>query len=106
MATTESCRAGSSMKRRTPASNTTEARENLGRAIPDCGGCMSNDDTSGPMSRRAVLKSATAAAAAVATTSLEGSATAGPAASKGRVKQSLVHWCYSKYWEPQQLAEV
>ncbi|HEX4796538.1 MAG TPA: TIM barrel protein [Humisphaera sp.] len=59
------------------------------------------------MSRRDVLKSATAAAAAtVAATSLHASAADGPVATKGRIKQSLVHWCYSKYWEPPQLAAV
>lgn len=29
-----------------------------------------------------------------------------PAATKGRIKQSLVQWCYSKYFEPEQMAQV
>src|SRR4051812_5791959 len=80
------------------------ARENSSGRFP-IGGCMSNDDkTSQPMSRRAVLKSATAAAATVAASSIHASAADAPVATKGRIKQSLVHWCYSKYWEPPQLA--
>ena len=59
-----------------------------------------------PMSQRAVLKRATAAAATVAATSIHATVADGPAATKGRIKQSLVHWCYSKYWEPPQLAAI
>jgi hydroxypyruvate isomerase len=29
-----------------------------------------------------------------------------PAATKGRIRQSLVSWCYSKYFEPEQMARV
>ncbi|HWE02299.1 MAG TPA: TIM barrel protein [Tepidisphaeraceae bacterium] len=31
---------------------------------------------------------------------------AGPAATKGRIKQSLVNWCYAKYWKDEELAKV
>jgi len=30
----------------------------------------------------------------------------GPTATKGRIKQSLVNWCYSKYWKPEEMAQV
>lgn len=29
-----------------------------------------------------------------------------PAATKGRIKQSLIYWCYQSYWSPEQMAQV
>ena len=59
--------------------------------------------------RRTVLKSMTAAAVAVSAAPLlaqDSLQTTGPAATRGRIKQSLVQWCYSKYWDIEQMAKV
>ncbi len=29
-----------------------------------------------------------------------------PIATKGRIKQSLVHWCYAPYWDPPQMCQI
>ena len=60
-----------------------------------------------PITRRNVLQGAAATAAAIAAPALAADAAdAGPAAKNGRVKQSLVYWCYSQYWEPPKMAQV
>ncbi len=57
------------------------------------------------ISRRTLLRS-TAALGAVALVAPEAHS-AEPAATHGRIKQSLVHWCYSPHWpEVDQLCEV
>ena len=59
--------------------------------------------------RRTVLKTVTVAAitASAGPVLAEESSTAkGPAATKGNIKQSLVEWCYSKYWNIEQMAQV
>lgn len=64
------------------------------------------------MSRRDVLRGATTAAAALAaggTLSLAADAppvAGGRAALKGRIKQSVISWCFSKYWDVPKLCEV
>jgi hydroxypyruvate isomerase len=49
------------------------------------------------MSRRTLLQAAGAASAAACGAALP--AADPPAERKGRIKQSLVHWCYRPYWE-------
>jgi hydroxypyruvate isomerase len=62
------------------------------------------------MSRRGVLHRA--AGAVVGATALAGRAYAEASprldriATNGRIKQSLVHWCFQKYWEPEPMAEI
>lgn len=62
--------------------------------------------------RRTLLSRAAATAAASAAMAVGGQAFADavpatqPAATKGRIKQSLVNWCYSKYWDPAAMAQV
>jgi hydroxypyruvate isomerase len=62
--------------------------------------------------RRNILGVAAAAMAASALPSARGEETSakaevtGPSATKGRIRQSLVNWCYAKYWEPEPLAQL
>lgn len=62
-----------------------------------------------PVSRRHVLKSAAGIAAAGG---LSGAALAadgdrkGKVATKGRIKQSIVHWCFQKYWDVEQASRI
>ncbi|MGH7140058.1 MAG: hypothetical protein ACREHD_30325, partial [Pirellulales bacterium] len=56
------------------------------------------------VSRRQILATAAAGAAAL---SVQGSARAeGPVATKGDIKQSLVQWCYKKYWDIDEMCRV
>lgn len=72
------------------------------------------DSASEPLSRRAALQCAGAAAlgavAAGCLPTTAGAADPKPAdkaATKGRIKQSLVHWCYKPYWkEIDEMAQV
>jgi hydroxypyruvate isomerase len=73
-----------------------------------------NVDTAQP-TRRSVLRACAAAAmvsaapAALAADVPKESSTLPPiepAATKGRIRQSLVNWCYSKYFNPEQMAQV
>ena len=63
--------------------------------------------------RRTILRQV--AAAAVATSAAPALAPGaadpdehrqGPAATRGRVRQSLIYWCYEKYWNVEQMARV
>jgi hydroxypyruvate isomerase len=56
-----------------------------------------------PLSRRRLLHGSAALAAGAA---LAPSTAAEPVARKGRLKQSLVYWCYSKHFELDRLCEV
>jgi hydroxypyruvate isomerase len=57
------------------------------------------------VTRRQLLATA-AAAGAVALHARDASAADGPVASKGDIKQSLVQWCYSKYWDIEEMCRV
>ena len=59
------------------------------------------------LGRVAAAAVATSAAARVSA-ARPGSAerTQGPAATKGRIRQSLIFWCYEKYWNVEQMARV
>ena len=60
-------------------------------------------------SRRTVLKSMTAAAVAASAGTViadDSAPSTGPASTKGRIKQSLIQWCYSKYWNIEEMARV
>ncbi|HVX11492.1 MAG TPA: TIM barrel protein [Pirellulales bacterium] len=57
------------------------------------------------VSRRQLLATA-AAAGAVALHSRDANAADGPVASKGDIKQSLVQWCYSKYWDIDEMCRM
>lgn len=59
-----------------------------------------------PLSRRQVLRAGGIAAAALATPVLAADKSASETAAKGRIKQSIVNWCFEKYWNPDQLCEV
>lgn len=63
--------------------------------------------------RRKVLRQVGAAAlAAPVASAVAGAATqdkpstSGPASVNGRIRQSLIYWCYQKYWSPEQMAQV
>jgi hydroxypyruvate isomerase len=58
--------------------------------------------------RRRFLQSAggIAAATLAASAMAEPVGTASPAPLKGRIKQSLVNWCYTKYWKDEALAKT
>ena len=61
------------------------------------------------ISRRGALRSAAGAAltGAIAQGLLAPAARADePAASKGRIKQSIVHWCFAKHWDVEQTARI
>jgi hydroxypyruvate isomerase len=69
---------------------------------------MSESTSSQPITRRTMLQSAAAAVLAGSTTGLAVE-TKGPAVTKGRIKQSLVEWCYTKtgdQWSIDKLCEV
>ena len=73
-----------------------------------------NDLTSraNQISRRRLLHSTAAAAAASAvgwancTAAAADRATAGPAVTKGRIKQSIVQWCYANDWDIEPMCQV
>jgi hydroxypyruvate isomerase len=68
---------------------------------------MSESPSSQPITRRTMLQSAAAAVLTGSTTGL--AETTGPAVTKGRIKQSLVEWCYTKMgdkWSVEQLCQV
>lgn len=60
--------------------------------------------------RRDVLRTSMAAAVVGVGGLYETSAAQAPdaklAATRGRVKQSLIYWCYQSYWSPEQMAQV
>ncbi|MDB5354048.1 MAG: Xylose isomerase domain protein barrel [Phycisphaerales bacterium] len=65
--------------------------------------------------RRGILQATAAAAVAIAAPALAADPAPagkpdamdkGPAAARGNVKQSLVQWCYSKYWNEEEMARV
>src|SRR4051812_38709494 len=58
-------------------------------------------------SRRRVLKSAVAAAAGVgATRALAADEPSSTRALDGRLKQSIIHWCFKDHWNVEQTARV
>ena len=57
------------------------------------------------LSRRQVVQGAVATAIASASARV-GAEEAAAGAVKGRIKQSLVHWCYASYWKPEEMARV
>ncbi len=65
-----------------------------------------------PTTRRDMLRAVTAAAATVVTTSALAdvpalvAASPAPVATRGRIKQSLVSWCYAKHWKEDEMAVV
>ncbi|MDG3003934.1 TIM barrel protein [Paludisphaera mucosa] len=63
--------------------------------IPD----SPRDDTPDGTSRRDLLKVAGAAALGLAGATRTAKATTMPLIKNGRIKQSLVHWCYEPYWK-------
>ena len=76
---------------------------------------MSDPGDRKSVTRRKILRQTTAVAvAASAAPLLEVTAAAAqtpadqriPSANKGRIRQSLVYWCYQKYWDPEQMAQV
>lgn len=59
------------------------------------------------MSRRNVLRTMAAAVATSAIAAQGADAVADrPAVVNGRIRQSLIYWCYQKYWTPEQIAPV
>src|SRR5437588_9523351 len=60
------------------------------------------------VTRRQMLRNAAASAVvgAVAAGSSKGEEPRDPAARKGRVKQSLIYWCYQSYWPVEEMAKV
>jgi hydroxypyruvate isomerase len=60
-----------------------------------------------PISRRRWLQVTAAAAGVLAVDGVEPAVAADePVARNGRVKQSLVHWCYQKYWKIDEMCQV
>lgn len=64
---------------------------------------MTTERAANQVSRRQLL--ATAAAGAALHAGAAGAAES-PAANKGNIKQSLVQWCYQKYWDIDQMCRV
>ena len=61
----------------------------------------------GSISRRGVLKGAALGAAALAAPALAaGSSSSGKVVTKGRIQQSIVHWCFQKHWDVEQTARI
>ena len=61
------------------------------------------------VSRRRMLQSAAGALGGAALADVAraaASAEKGKAATKGRIKQSIVNWCFSKYWDADQMAKI
>ncbi|MBI1367913.1 MAG: TIM barrel protein [Planctomycetes bacterium] len=58
------------------------------------------------LSRRHLLAGAAGAAAATFASSSNAAAAPAGRVVNGRIKQSLVHWCYAKAWEPEAMARV
>ncbi|HZL37080.1 MAG TPA: TIM barrel protein [Tepidisphaeraceae bacterium] len=62
------------------------------------------------VSRRAALLGAAAGAAALASPAFAAPSSLappdGPASRNGRISQSLVQWCYAKYWPEEEMAKV
>lgn len=62
-----------------------------------------------PTRREALKAAATAGAAALGLASFPDLARAyedGPAVKNGRIRQSIVQWCFAKYWEPEPMAAL
>jgi len=60
-----------------------------------------------PLTRRDLLQSvAGATALAACATAAAAEESTGKAAAKGRIKQSIVHWCFSKYWDIEATAKI
>ena len=64
-------------------------------------------------SRRHMLQGAVAATAGILASQIgyaqpqtAAGKSATPVAKKGRIKQSIVHWCYAPFWEVEQMAEM
>lgn len=61
------------------------------------------------LSRRHLLKSVAGIAAGTAligTTQAVGQRPDGPPVTKGRIKQSIVNWCFSKHWKTEEMAKI
>lgn len=75
---------------------------------------LTGADRADVSSRRTLLRNvavaavASSAASAIAQEASKTDVTTGQsaAATKGRIRQSLVQWCYSKYFEPERMAQV
>lgn len=69
-----------------------------------------HDDAPAASSRREMLKQTAAAGAVVAAMGVPATAqepaSAERAVKNGRIKQSIVHWCFEKYWDVPQAIEV
>ncbi len=71
---------------------------------------MSSPESQGPLTDRRTMLHASAGAAMFAASGLATSSASavdpGPASKNGRIKQSLVHWCYTPYWDTPKMIEV
>src|SRR5690349_19365896 len=69
-----------------------------------------HDDAPAASSRREMLKQTAAAGAVVAAMGVpapaQEPASAERAVKNGRIKQSIVHWCFEKYWDVPQAIEI
>ena len=58
-------------------------------------------------SRRRLLTTAAASVGSIAAGSIASAAdNAGPAIRNGRIKQSVIHWCFKKYWDVEQTCRI
>ena len=64
---------------------------------------MNGDDR---MSRREVLQAAGAGTALGAVVSVDPATGAAPVARKGRIRQSIVHWCFKSAWSTEQMCRI
>ncbi len=70
---------------------------------------MRRDETARKLSRRSTLCAASAALASILTPHVRGAdapSGVGSAVKNGRIKQSLVNWCYERYWPTPEMAKV
>ncbi len=70
---------------------------------------ISSLDSNGRISRRNVLHAAGIGAAGAMSFAFSSCATAGgkaKRATKGRIKQSIAHWCFQKYWDVEKTCQI
>ena len=72
---------------------------------------QSDENEGGPMSRRDILQAAAGVGAAGAaglafSSCATAQKTSKKAATRGRIKQSVAHWCFEKYWDVEKTARI
>ena len=69
-------------------------------------GIAMSQQESGRTSRRRMLEATSGAVLGLAALNRAGEAAETPVATKGRIKQSIVHWCFADHWDVPQMIKV